>query len=293
MSINSQKPPPKALFFDASQDLLFSNPQSNPTQVFGTVVDWRKTVTKYLERRSFETLNSGSSSVATAVRTKCAEVHWPTFAQEWRSSYYDFTRDQAKRKDNDQALAFKTVDDHHLDSLRALLDQHGISGLWREDQVIQVSRIWHYLEAWPDSSRGLMALKDEGFIICTLSNGNIELLTDMAVHADLPWTHVFSAEKFGAYKPHPSVYTSACRELGLEPGQCAMVAAHLADLEAARECGLQIIYIERAQEESWPPEKMDGAKSKGWADMWVSIGDDSKGGGILEVARNLEGEQKL
>ena len=50
------------------------------------------------------------------------------------------------------------------------------------------------------------------------------------------------------------------------------------DLEAARECGLQIIYIERMQEESWPTGKIDG-------------GDDSVGG--LEVARNFEGEKKL
>lgn len=274
---NGQKPRPKALLFD----------------VFGTVVDWRKSVTESLQRRSIETLNSGSSSaIAPAVRIKCAQVDWPTFAQEWRSSYYEFTRDQAKRKDNDEPLAFKTVDDHHLDSLRALLDQYGIAELWTDDQVVQLSRIWHYLEGWPDSSRGLRALKDQGFIIWTLSNGNVELLTDMAAHADLPWTHVFSAEKFGAYKPHPSVYNSACKELGLAPGQCAMVAAHLADLEAARECGLQTIYIERAQEESWPTGKIDDAKSKGWVDVWVSIGDDSVGGGTLEVARNLEGERK-
>lgn len=276
MNPNDQKPQPKALLFD----------------VFGTVVDWRTTVTKYLERRSFETLNSSSSSIATAVRMKCAEVDWPTFAQEWRSSYYEFTRDQAKRKDQDEPLAFKTVDDHHLDSMRALLDQHGISALWTDDQVVQVSRIWHYLDGWPDSSPGLVALKNKGFTICTLSNANDELLTDMAAHARLPWTHIFSAEKFGAYKPHPSVYTSACKELGLEPGQCAMVAAHLGDLDAARKCGLQTIYIERAQEESWPADKIDETRSKGWLDMWVGI-DGTAGGGILEVARNLEGKKKL
>ena len=70
-----------------------------------------------------------------------------------------------------------------------------------------------------------------------------------------------------------------------------MVAAHLADLEAARECGLQTIYVERVGEESWPTEKIDDAKSKGWVDMWVGIGDDSVGGGILEIARNLEGKK--
>ena len=70
-----------------------------------------------------------------------------------------------------------------------------------------------------------------------------------------------------------------------------MVAAHLADLEAARECGLQTIYVERVGEESWPTGKIDGAKSKGWVDMWVSIGDDSVGGGILEIARNFAGKK--
>lgn len=185
------------------------------------------------------------------------------------------------------------MDDHHLDSLRALLRQHGISALWPDEQVVQISRIWHHLDGWPDSSRGLAALRNQGVIICTLSNGNVELLADMAAHADLPWTHLFSAEKFGAYKPHPSVYTSACKELGLAPGRCAMVAAHLADLEAAKDCGLQTIYIERAQEETWPVGKIEGAKSKGWVDMWVGIRDDSVGGGILEVARNLEGAKRL
>ena len=276
-----------------AQTFLF-NPQSNAAQVFGTVVDWRKTVTKYLERRSLETLNSDSSSIATVIRVRCSKVDWYIFAQEWRSSYYEFTSDQAKRRYNGEPLALKTVDDHHLDSLRALLDHHGISGLWTDEEVIKVSRIWHYLDAWPDSSLGLLALKDTGLIVCTLSNANVEILTDMAAHADLPWTHIFSVEKFGAYKPHPSVYTGVCKELELEPGQCAMVSAHLADLEAARECGLQTIYVERSQEESWPIEKIDGAKSEGWVDMWVRIGDDDTvEGGFLEIARNFEGEQKL
>ena len=159
--------------------------------------------------------------------------------------------------------------------------------------MFQVSRIWHRLDGWPDSSRGLTALRNQGFVVCTLSNSNIELLTDMADHADLPWTHILSVEHFGAYKPHPSVYTSACERLGLEPGQCAMVAAHMDDLEAARECGLQTIYIERAQEQSGSIEKVADAKSKGWVDMWVGLGDNSEGGGILQAAKNLEDGKTL
>lgn len=255
--------------------------------MFGTVVDWRTSVTRYLEDKSLETLNSAASSIGMPTRLACAAVNWGTFALEWRTGYYEFTRAQAKHKD-DGPIAFKTVDDHHLDSLRFLLAQHEIGQLWSEEEVVAISRVWHFLDGWPDSCRGLQALKDREFVVRSLSNGNLSLLEDMADFANLPWTHVFSAERFGAYKPHPSVYDGACKELALKPGECAMVAAHLGDLEAANGCGLQTIYVEREGEESWPAEKVREAKSKGWVDMWVGLDQNSAGGGILEVVRRME-----
>ena len=159
------------------------------------------------------------------VRLACAAIDWAAFAQEWRTTYYHFTRAQADRKEDDP-IAFKTVDDHHHDSLRALLTKYEIDGLWTEEEVLATSRVWHFLDPWPDSSRGLQALKDQGFTVSTLSNGNISLLKDLADFANLPWTHILSAEDFSAYKPHASVYLGACKKLNLEPNQCAMVAAH-------------------------------------------------------------------
>ena len=49
---------------------------------------------------------------------------------------------------------------------------------------------------------GLTRLK-ERFVITTLSNGNVSLLTNMAKRAGLPWDCVISAELFGHYKPDP------------------------------------------------------------------------------------------
>lgn len=237
--------------------------------------------------KSFETLNSPASSIGMPVRLACAGIDWASFAQEWRTSYYEFTSAQANRKDDD-SIAFKTVDDHHLDSLRALIASHEIEPLWTEEEVFAISRVWHFLDGWPDSSSGLQKLKDRDLQICTLSNANLNLLEDMGEFANLPWTHIFSAEKFGTYKPHPSVYIGACKEVGLDPGECAMVAAHLGDLQAAKKCGLQTIYVEREAEESWPIEKVREAKREGWVDLWVGIDDNLVGGGILEVARKME-----
>ena len=67
---------------------------------------------------------------------------------------------------------------------------------------------WHRLPAWPDWVAGLNRLKTK-YIISTLSNGNVSLLTNMAKYAGLPWDIVMSAELFNHYKPDPEVYLGA------------------------------------------------------------------------------------
>ena len=125
---------------------------------------------------------------------------------------------------------------------------------------------------------------------CALSNGNDELLADLAAHASLPWTHAFCALDFGAYKPDARVYAGAVQKLGLSPGECAMVAAHLGDLEAAGRGGLQTVYGERGGEEEVVGDggDVEGAKGRGWVDMWVGVAETDSGGGVLEVARRLK-----
>lgn len=149
---------------------------------------------------------------------------------------------------------------------------------------MQLTSVWHYLEGWPDSSDGLAQLNKK-FQTCTLSNGNTSLLSDMAEFSKLPWTHIFSGEDFKAYKPSPLVYNGAAKKLGLDTKECAMVAAHLGDLKAARGCGYQTVYVERAQEERYTPDQIKEAKEEGWVDMWVNLGEGK--GGFLEVAKRF------
>lgn len=121
------------------------------------------------------------------------------------------------------------------------------------------------------------------FETSTLSNGNLSLLRDLKSRGSLPFTHLTSAEDFGAYKPSPLVYKGAAEKFGYEPSQCAMVAAHLKDLKGAKDCGLQTIFVERYLEETWSPVDVAKAKAEGWVDMWI----DADSGGILEVARRF------
>jgi 2-haloacid dehalogenase len=75
---------------------------------------------------------------------------------------------------------------------------------------------WHRLDPWPDSVRGLTLLK-ERFVITTLSNGNVSLLTNMAKRAGCHGTAVISAELFHHYKPDPQAYLGCADLLGVRP----------------------------------------------------------------------------
>lgn len=252
-------------------------PKALLTDVFGTVVDWRSTVTNHLTKTAEEALNSASSSIPSTVRAAAASVDWGEFAWQWRLSYYHFTRSYDPSSDS-----FKSVDQHHLESLIHLLQKHHLEGLWSDEELQKMSMIWHFLDPWPDSSDGLLMLNQK-FETCTLSNGNTSLLQDLADHGKLPYKHIISAEEFKAYKPHPDVYNGAAKRLGLETSQCALIAAHLGDLEGSKKCGYQTIYIERPQEEGWDAEKVKKVRHEGWVDMWVGIDE----GGFQEVARRF------
>lgn len=88
---------------------------------------------------------------------------------------------------------------------------------------------------------------------------------------------------FEAYKPSPKVYLGAAKKLDLDPSQCAMVAAHLNDLQAAKQHGFRTIYVERRFEEDWDEEKVTRAKHEGWVDMWINIDER----GFVTVAERL------
>jgi len=260
------KTPPKALVFD----------------VFGTVVDWRKTVTETLIASAAGKISSSSRSASLSpdVRRRLSELNddsWAIFAQEWRTSYYLFTRGYDPANDD-----WRDIDTHHHISLVDLLKKWGLEGLYDVYEVEDLSKVWHYLDPWKDSSSGLQKLNTM-FTTSSLSNGNQALLKDLDAHGQLGFKVLLGAEDFGAYKPHPKVYLGAARKLGLEPNEVAMVAAHLGDLKGARSCGLRTIYVERSQEETWKPDNEQYKDAQTWVDVWIKESEH----GFVEVANRF------
>ena len=194
--------------------------------VFGTVVDWRSTVI--------------AEGQALGQRLGL-QADWPALADAWRRAYYASMAQVARG-----ALAWDTIDVLHRRALDELLPRHGLAAIGEVDRA-QFNRVWHRLAPWPDTLAGMARLR-QGYVLASLSNGNLSLLVAMAKHAGLPWDAVLSAELFGHFKPDLRVYEGAAKLLGLAPAQVMMVAAHPSDLAAAHAAGLKTAYIPRPSE---------------------------------------------
>lgn len=206
----------------ASLDEIKANTQVLAFDIFGTVVDWHGSIVRELQ-------------------ALYPAVDGNAFALAWRAGYQP-----AMARVRSGELGWTRIDELHRLILDDLLPKFGLSHL-SEVERVHLNRVWHRLDAWPDTVAGLLRLKKR-FIICSLSNGNLGLLTNMAKRAGLPWDCVLSAEVFRAYKPDPATYLGAAQVFDLAPHQVMLCAAHHDDLAAARHCGLRTAYIERPLE---------------------------------------------
>ena len=210
-----------------------SNMPANPGSVqaltfdvFGTVVDWRSSI-----------IREGNE----LAKRKGLDVDWAKFADAWRGGY-----GPSMNRVRGGELPWMKIDDLHRLILDGLLRQFNIEGL-SEAEKDHFNRAWHRLTPWPDVVPGLTRLKKK-FIITTLSNGNVALLTNMAKNAGLPWDAILSSELAKRYKPDKEVYLTAADLLGLQPEQVMMVAAHKGDLRAAKSVGFKSAFVPRPLE---------------------------------------------
>ena len=194
--------------------------------VFGTVVDWRSSIA-----REGQLLATGRNF----------DVDWYEFADSWRAGY-----GPSMNRVRTGELPWTKIDDLHRGILDELIEEYGLEELTEEERV-HFNHAWHRLSPWPDSVAGLNRLKTR-YLIATLSNGNVALLTNMAKNAGLPWDAILSAELAGQYKPGPEVYLKAADLLGLAPEQVMMVAAHPSDLRASAAAGMRTGYVPRPLE---------------------------------------------
>lgn len=194
--------------------------------VFGTLVDWRSSIARETEA---------------LLAPLGVTVNWLAFADAWREQYQPAMEEVRAGR-----LPFSKLDVLHRRNLDVILTQFAI------DQVDEAARrdlnlAWHRLDAWPDVSPGLQALKAR-YLLAPCSNGNISLMVDLARRNGFPWDAILGAEVARDYKPKPEVYLAAASAFDLQPDQVMMVAAHSSDLAAAEAVGLRTAFVARPDE---------------------------------------------
>ena len=92
--------------------------------VFGTVVDWRTSVSRDL--------------AAFARKRKITGIDWLEFAVEWRKLYQPSMEEVRSGR-----RAFTILDVLHRESLMTLLERYSLS--LSEDYIVHFNRTWHRL----------------------------------------------------------------------------------------------------------------------------------------------------
>lgn len=202
--------------------------------VFGTCVDWR-------------------SSVARDVAKALPGVDATAFAVAWRAEY-----DPAMAGIREGGRGYVALDDLHRENLERVAKRFGVV----VPDMDWLNRAWERLDPWPDVCGGLSALKRQG-LIATCSNGSIALMARLARYGALPWDAILGADLARDYKPKPDVYLASCAALRLAPEAVTMVAAHNADLHAARAAGLRTAFVARPLEHG-PDAVIDLVPESDW-----------------------------
>ncbi len=203
-----------------------SNVKACVFDTFGTVVDWRSSVTAQMTEWG---------------NARGLKINWVEFADRWRLGYHP-AMDKVRKGE----IPWTNLDGLHRMILEDLLKQYKIEGVSEEEKT-NLSHVWRRLKPWPDSVEGLTRLKKK-YIISPMSNGNVALMTNLAKFGGLPWDVILGSDLVQHYKPDRETYLSAPFYLDLKPEEVMMCAAHARDLRAASGCGLRTGFIYRPNE---------------------------------------------
>ena len=137
-------------------------------------------------------------------------------------------------------------------ALTTIGDRSGI-GVAAEDITYIGGRL-RELPAHEDARRGLETLDNAGALLVAITNSPPDVANAQLTNAGLAdtFTKILSVDGIQRFKPHPAVYRYAAAEMGADPGDCTMIAAHDWDIAGAMHTGSTGVFIDRG-DQSWSP----------------------------------------
>jgi 2-haloacid dehalogenase len=203
--------------------------------------------------------------VAAAARRAAAEpgresfaAHWTEIAEKWRLKQLQYTWLRAITGDH---VGFWQVTQDGLDWA---LEAEGMS----EDTELRARllQLYRELDAYPEVSGILTALKDAGKTTAILSNGSPDML-DAAVRSagiGALLDDVLSVESVGVFKPAREVYDLVGQRFGCAPDEVLFVSSNGWDACAAAGYGFGTLWVNRAGD---PVDRLPAAPDRHARDL--------------------------
>ena len=126
-----------------------------------------------------------------------------------------------------------------------VMDRCGISYTQAEVRWL-VSQI-ETLKPFPDVLEALQGLRDAGYKLAILSNGDRDMLEAAKPHIGFAIDFTISVQESGYFKPHWQTYASVERITGEERSSCLFVANHAFDCIGAKAYGMRSVFVDRRQ----------------------------------------------
>jgi 2-haloacid dehalogenase len=101
------------------------------------------------------------------------------------------------------------------------------------------------LTPFPDVVAALRRLRDAGYGLAILSNGDRDMLKAAGPHIGFAFDHVISVAEAGYFKPHWKTYQKAAEIIAEERSAILFVANHAFDCIGAKAFGMRTAFINR------------------------------------------------
>lgn len=162
------------------------------------------------------------------------------FTREWRADYF------RRVSTISTTTSWTPVQSLYAEGFSDVCAKFGFAPPTTIDARV-VAQSWQQLIPWLDVPAGIATIRDSA-LTATLSNTDMATIVNLCRQTNIQFDAYFTAELFGRFKPDPTVYLTALRYLGVQPGDAALVASHLYDLRAAAKLGMGTVFIERPLE---------------------------------------------
>jgi 2-haloacid dehalogenase len=156
----------------------------------------------------------------------------------WRSKQLEYTL--INNSLGGEHIKFRTITRRALDYT---LDRFNQS--LQESTRGELVDAWDRLTPWPEADNVLTILKERGYAIGLLSNGDKYMLEALARSFDAKIDYIFSCEQAGRYKPHAGIYELPLKSLNLKAEQMLHTASGPTDVLGAKAAGTTCVWVNR------------------------------------------------